>query len=640
LNSQFKNPLGGKSQPVPQNDAWLTGGTRPAAPSDQTQGRFSPNGQIAPQFGTSLATPPRGGQAPQVYTPASLTEQPTIKQPSFTRPLNGAPPQTPDGYVQGQHGRYGPGQMSPVGVPNGPQGLSSPQMFAPPQQRPSMGSPLAAPSFNTLNQANSGSSFSRSGATMLAAPPVLAPAPLPGTFNPNRPPLGTSPLGPGGRRPDGPPGKNPSGKRKKKRRVPIWARVVIGFLSFLLVLGGGGFWYYQVNFANTLNNIVGQTAPRTKDDGADPNAALTNGIFTGPRVNILLLGSDTDQKFQNGYLAQTDIVVSIDPNSKTVGMLSIPRDFYLNVPGQGMHKLDEAYYLGGLQGGQIGGVELSRRTIEQDFGIAINYYAWVGLDGFIKVINTVNGVDVDVQHPIVDGNYPDDTGTNANDPNAFKRLYIPPGPQHLDGPTALEYVRSRHADLVGDFGRSVRQQQVLSALKTKLANPSIFGQLPQIAQDLNGFVKTDMKTADVLKLMNFARGINANQITRLTLGPPYSHSGTAPAGTPDAGASVVIPDCTKIVPAISQFLQMGSKAICNIGDTGDSSAVATTTPTNTNQPTPLTTPIDGNNVQDWGTMASNATTSLSNGPSDLFGVRSLLDLLVLGVFESPDAFQL
>src|SRR5260370_36361139 len=116
-------------------------------------------------------------------------------------------------------------------------------------------------------------------------------------------------------------------------------------------------------------------------------------------------------------------------------MLSIQRDSYINVRGQGLRKLDEAYYLGG--------VALSRRTIEQDFGISINYCVWIGLDGFIKVINTVNGVDVDVMHPIVDDNYPDDTGANANDPNAIKRLYLPPGPQHLDGPTALDYVRSR-----------------------------------------------------------------------------------------------------------------------------------------------------------------------------------------------------
>ncbi len=594
-----------------------------------------------------------------------------MKQPLLSGPnaLNGPLPQTPGGYVQGQHGRYGPvpGQVPPFGPKTGPQGPGGPQMFAPPQQRPAgpMGSSLNRPVPNSFQQNNPGPSFAGpGGATMLATPPA------PGTFNPNRPPFGPGPSvgnrpggtgGPGSRKPDGPPGAPPGGKGKKKRRVPIWARVVIGILTVLLLLGGTAFAYYQVNYAGVVSNIVGQTVARTKQDGADPNANLTNGILTGPRVNILLLGSDTDQKFQNGqYIAQTDIVVTIDPASKTVGMLSIPRDFYINVPGYGLHKLDEAYGLGG--------VALSRRTIEQDFGISINYYAWVGLDGFIKVIDTVGGVDVDVMHPIVDDNYPNDTGANANDPYALKRLYLPPGPQHLDGPTALNYVRSRHADLVGDFGRSARQQQVLSALKTKLSNPSIFGQLTQIASDLNGFVKTDMQLPDVLKLMNFARSINANQINKLTLGPPYSHSVNLSDGT-----SVVIPECAKVIPAISQFLQLGNQAACNIGYTGDPPTLATSTPTvpnqplttpgvngqpappatpgASNQPTPMSTsgvsnqpappaiPGDGNDFQGWGNMAANATSSLSNGFSDLFGMRSLLDLLFLGVFESPAAFQ-
>lgn len=609
------------------------------------------------------------GNVRETPSPAGLTEQPTTRQPSFSgsNPANGPLPQTPRGYVQGQHGRYGPGQAPPFGPKTGPQGPGGPQMSAPPQQRPGgpMRAPLNAPAPNSFRQNNSGPSFAGSGgATMLATPPA------PGTFNPNRPPFEPGPsIGnrPGVRRSDGPPeGK---GKRKKKRRVPIWARVVIGFLIVLLLLGGTAFAYYQTNYAGVVNNVVGQTVARTRLDGADPNANLTNGILTGPRVNILLLGSDTDQKFQNGqYIAQTDIVVTIDPTSKTVGMLSIPRDFYINVPGYGLHKLDEAYGLGG--------VALSRRTIEQDFGISINYYAWVGLDGFIKVIDTVGGVDVDVLHPIVDDNYPNDTGANANDPYALKRLYLSPGPQHLDGPTALDYVRSRHADLVGDFGRSARQQEVLSALKTKLDNPSVFGQLPQIAGDLNGFVKTDMQLPDVLKLMNFARGIKTDQINKLTLGPPYSHSATLSDGT-----SVVMPDCTKIIPAISQFLQLGNRAACNIGYTGAPPALATSTPTVPDQPlttpgvnpqpTPLTTPAapnqptpmstsgastqpaptatsdtstqptpastsdDGNDFQGWGNMAGNATSSLE----DLFGVRSLLDLLFLGVFESPAVFQ-
>jgi LCP family protein required for cell wall assembly len=495
------------------------------------------------------------------------------------------------------------------------------------------GGPASFPQqgYNSFNQINPASAFSTSGIT---APP----APLPGTFNRDRPFSGTGSLADGLRNPremrrDGsPPGRDPrGGKRKRKRRVPIWARVVIGFLLVLIIFGGGGFVYYQANFAAPVSSIVGQTVARAKNEG-NPNSSLTNGILTGPRVNILLLGSDTDQKFQGSYIAQTDIVVTIDPSSKTVGMLSIPRDFFIPVPGYGMHKLDEAYGLGG--------VALSRQTIEQDFGIPINYYAWVGLDGFIKVINEVGGVDVDVQHPIVDDNYPDDVGANANNPYAVKRLYLAPGPQHLDGPTALEYVRSRHADLVGDFGRSARQQQVLSALKTKLANPDVFNKLSSIANDLQGFLKTDMALPDILKLMNFARSLDLNNMAKLTLGPPYSSGGTAPAGGNDAGASIVVPNCAQIVPAIQKMLQLGSNAACNV--TGDSGGNPTSLPlayttgkisTQAYAPTSST-----DNLSSLFGSLGESTSGSAGNPADLSGVQGLLDLLLMGVFESPNVF--
>src|SRR5205823_12807258 len=139
-----------------------------------------------------------------------------------------------------------------------------------------------------------------------------------------------------------------------------------------------------------------------------------------------------------------------------------------------------------------------------------------------KVINTAGGVDIDVLHPITDDLYPDDTG-NSQNAYAYKRLYLA-GPQHLDGPTALEYVRSRHADLVGDFGRSTRQQQVLNQLKTKLNNSGIIGKLPELANDLKGSVITDLNLPDVVTLMNFARSLDPNKIKRVTLGPPYSET--------------------------------------------------------------------------------------------------------------------
>jgi LCP family protein required for cell wall assembly len=459
--------------------------------------------------------------------------------------------------------------------------------------------------------------------------------PMPGLMPMNYQEATGYPPGYGTQPPDiGKPGNNP-----KKRRFPIWARIAVSIFLLFLVVAGGVAGYYYYNFSAPVSHIVGQQVTRLKGD-EDPNANRNGSdILSGPRINILLLGSDTDQKFTNAdgshnYLAQSDIVVTIDPASKTVGMLSIPRDFWINVPGGGMHKLDEAYSLGGPALGtgaySPGGVALSRLTIFQDFGIPINYYAWVGLDGFVKVINTVGGVDVDVLHPITDDNYPNDVGNTTGDLYAYKRLYIPPGPQHLSGPEALEYVRSRHADLVGDFGRSARQQQVLSALKTKLNNPDIVSKLPEIANDLNGYVKTDMQLSDVFKLMNFARSLNPNSINRVILGPPYSSDGN----TAD-GKSVVFPDCGKIVPVISQMFALGNKATCNIqANSSNHTLAAALRPSSINKNSTNTT-----GLQAMSQMASTSTLNMSGGSDNFSGFHSLLDLMFMVVLESPQAMQ-
>jgi LCP family protein required for cell wall assembly len=172
-------------------------------------------------------------------------------------------------------------------------------------------------------------------------------------------------------------------------------------------------------------------------------------------------------------------------------------------------------------------------TIEQDFHIPINAYAWVGLDGFIKVIDTLGGVDIDVLHPIVDDTYPADI-TDPNNPYDYQRVYIAPGPQHLDGETALEYVRSRHSDLLGDVGRTARQQELLLALKQKLDSRDIFVHLEEIATDLQGSVLTSLSMQQVLELASYARGLGSHDFTQMVLGlPEYGYGAMidSPGGT-------------------------------------------------------------------------------------------------------------
>jgi LCP family protein required for cell wall assembly len=428
-------------------------------------------------------------------------------------------------------------------------------------------------------------------------------------------------------------GKKPS--RKKKRRFPIWARVVVGILAVLLILIGSGVYYYEANFAGVVAHDTGQVAPRQKND-VNPNQNQNpGGVLSGGRVNILLLGSDDDYKsvvINKGVLAQTDIIVSVVPATHSVTMFSLPRDTWLNVPGFGMNKLDQAYLLGG---GGASGASLVMATIHQDFGVYIDQYAWVGLSGFTKVIDTVGGIDINVLHPITDDAYPDDVGKGATDPYAVKRLYIPAGPQHLNGLTALEYVRSRHADLVGDIGRSVRQQQILNQLKYKLDNPGIIGQLPTLASDLNGSVKTSMSLQQVLDLMNFARSIDQSKIQKITLGAPYSSDQkiNTSAGIQD----VIELNCPLVQPLIAQTFGVGNNAKCNLqASSSNSPPVAYVT-----QSSPAAnTTAQASSSSPWqvlSNIAQSSSMSFGGNWSNFLGIHGLLDLMFLATFEEPAA---
>ena len=229
-------------------------------------------------------------------------------------------------------------------------------------------------------------------------------------------------------------------------------------------------------------------------------------------------------------LNQTDMVVRIDFVHHHVMMLSLPRDLWIpSDEGYCCNKLDEISLnetdnATTPLGVKLHGFAHTVATIEQDFHIPINAYAWVGLDGFIKVIDTLGGVDIDVVHPIVDDTYPADI-TNPNNPYDYQRVYIAPGPQHLDGKAALEYVRSRHSDLLGDLGRTARQQELLLALKQKLDTREIFVHLEEIAIDLQGSVLTSLSMQEVLELASYARGLSSQDFTQMTLGlPDYGYA--------------------------------------------------------------------------------------------------------------------
>lgn len=361
-------------------------------------------------------------------------------------------------------------------------------------------------------------------------------------------------------------------RRKKRKRSPLFLALSAFMLIIFIGCGALSFGYYYYTIQQPLKKLI-RPVKRVVGEPAI-NTTPTYDVIKGRSWNILLLGSDNDNKYvYPAVLTQVMMVIHIDTVDNTVSLVSIPRDSWVNVPNVGgMHKIDQAFLLGVNQNNSFdSGVQLARLTIERDYGITIDRYGWVGLSGFAKVIDTLGGVDVDITHPLVDDTYPDDTGkgTDPNSPYAYTRLYLAPGPQHLSGVQALEYVRSRHADLVGDIGRTQRQQQVLEALKLKLTASSIVSNLPTLIKDVTGQVYTDLSQDEIIAFANFGRTLSGSQIHRITLGPGkgdqnFGNYATIFDPSINLNQDVIIPHCDTIQPIVNRIFDLGDTQSCNV----------------------------------------------------------------------------
>lgn len=277
-----------------------------------------------------------------------------------------------------------------------------------------------------------------------------------------------------------------------------------------------------------------RTASSAAGTAAIPN--LDPKPASAAPFTVLLLGSDDDSKFPADRLnTQSMILVRVDPASRQATMLSIPRDLWVPIPNQGGGKISWAYQLGGAQG--------AIAAVESNFKVHIDDYAWIGLNGLVKLIDQLGGVNLVITNPVMDDFYPSDLGSAY--PYDYYRVAVLPGAVHLDGIHALQYVRSRHGDLRGDFGRSERQQQVLLAIKAQASHLNV-ADLPALAAAFNGEIKTSMGPGRMRQVVALANDFDGSGIHRIVLLPPYTSEGLI------GGQSVVIPDWSAILPLVHQ----------------------------------------------------------------------------------------
>ncbi len=232
------------------------------------------------------------------------------------------------------------------------------------------------------------------------------------------------------------------------------------------------------------------------------------------RINIAFFGLRGDDGQGEGCPTCTDtiMVLTVDPVTKTAGMLSIPRDMWVNIPGAGYGRINTAWAIGENAKLPGGGPALAMQTISQFIGVPIHYYVQVDFGTFVSFINLIGGIDVYVEERMV----LDPLGEGQD------HFVLKPGDyRHLTGPRALAYARCRHESQGcsgGDVGRAKRQQQVILAIRDKVLEPETFAtlitQAPQLYAEFSSGIHTNLSLEDAIQLAVLAKDIRVEDIKR------------------------------------------------------------------------------------------------------------------------------
>lgn len=265
---------------------------------------------------------------------------------------------------------------------------------------------------------------------------------------------------------------------------------------------------------------------------------VRDGALVPPdNINILLLGTDKRGNEVN-WRTDTIILLTIDQINKTVGMLTIPRDLYVNIPGIGMQRINTADFYGEYYHYPGGGPNLIKTTVEQNLGIRVHYYIRGGFDAFRKAIDILGGVDIAVDCPLYENGFSDDYG--------MVNLNFQPGLQTMNGVTALRYARSRYT--TNDYDRGRRQRQVLLAMWDKATSLNLLPKWPDLYNDMSASIQTDLSASDLATLAYIGTQLKMDKIKSRAID---NHS-TTPYVTPE-GAQVLLPNMEKIHSLLVEF---------------------------------------------------------------------------------------
>ncbi len=273
--------------------------------------------------------------------------------------------------------------------------------------------------------------------------------------------------------------------RKKRRTRRSSKRVLAILLVLLLAAGIVGASYYWFD-SNILKN----------------KAQTAEGMMVAEdKVTIMIMG--VDRRADDVGRSDTLMVATVDPNKKKAAILSIPRDTRVKIEGNGYDKINHAY--------AFGGHKLTQKTVENFLGVPMDYYIVIDIQAFERVIDAIGGIDIDVEKRMYYEDPWDDDGGLVID--------LKPGQQHMDGKTAIQYVRYRDSE--GDIGRITRQQHFMKAVLDKIISPSIITKLPAIIKEVSSALETDMSASKMISLVNILKDARDNGLnTEMVPGKP------------------------------------------------------------------------------------------------------------------------
>ena len=381
-------------------------------------------------------------------------------------------------------------------------------------------------------------------------------------------------------------------------RLALGPVSVAGLLAVLLVMSGAhvAVAYYDLQaqqlaciFDATTDSCSSGDDPSPRPSGStvavagSPSAAPTAGARTanpsassagpvptaapiaGGRLNILLIGADQRTE-DDTFNTDTMIVVSIDTTTKQVAMFSLPRDT-VDVPlapGAAQNVFGSLYrgkinslwsaatHRGDLFPGNQAqrGFNALKSTLGNLYGLQVDYYVEVNFDGFKQVVDTLGGVTINVQMPVMDDHYPGDDGR-------LHRVYIPTGIQHMTGSEALVYARSRHAST--DFDRAQRQQRVLLSLREQANIEALVTKFPALVKALRNAVHTDIPISQLQKLLPIAGDIDTSSIRSYVFSPPLYATEYMSDPTGLGRGYVIVPNVQKIRTTVANAFRTDPK---------------------------------------------------------------------------------